>query len=153
MNESIFKGSFLDVAKSFKELLNLIEENERFMERANFSQELSRIGGGISSNLKLIEKDIKNIFTKLNVIKEQSVQTSQLSNNATKDVEDVVKDLENILEDIKSSNESIQTLISKTENITKILTTIREIADQTNMLSLNAEIEAARAGEQKWRNV
>jgi Methyl-accepting chemotaxis protein (MCP) signaling domain. len=65
----------------------------------------------------------------------------------------VVKDLENILEDIKSSNESIQTLISKTENITKILTTIREIADQTNMLSLNAAIEAARAGEQKWRNV
>jgi hypothetical protein len=38
MNESMFKGSFLEVAKSFKELLNLIEENERFMERANFSQ-------------------------------------------------------------------------------------------------------------------
>jgi len=148
IDESIFKGSFSEVAKGFKELLNLIEDNERFMERAKFSQELSIIGGGISSNLKLIEKDIKNIFTKLNVIKEQSVQTSQLSNNATKDVEDVVKDLENILEDIKSSNESIQTLISKTENITKILTTIREIADQTNMLSLNAAIEAARAGEQ-----
>jgi len=148
INESIFKGSFLEVAKSFKELLNLIEENEVFIEKSKFSQELSRIGGGISSNLRLIEKDIKNIFTKLNVIKEQSVQTSQLSNNATKDVEDVVKDLENILEDIKSSNESIQTLISKTENITKILTTIREIADQTNMLSLNAAIEAARAGEQ-----
>ncbi|MFP3159697.1 MAG: methyl-accepting chemotaxis protein, partial [Hydrogenobaculum sp.] len=103
INESIFKGSFLEVAKSFKELLNLIEENERFMERAKFSQELSKIGGGISSNLKLIEKDIKNIFTKLNVIKEQSLQTSQLSQDATKDVEDVVKDLENILEDIKSS--------------------------------------------------
>jgi len=148
INESIFKGSFLEVAKSFKELLNLIEENEVFIEKSKFSQELSRIGGGISSNLKLIEKDIKNIFTKLNVIKEQSVQTSQLSKDATKDVEDVVKDLENILEDIKSSNESIQALISKTENITKILTTIREIADQTNMLSLNAAIEAARAGEQ-----
>jgi len=106
INESIFKGSFSEVAKGFKELLNLIEENERFMERAKFSQELSEIGGGISSNLKLIEKDIKNIFTKLNVIKEQSLQTSQLSKDATKDVEDVVKDLENILEDIKSSNPS-----------------------------------------------
>ncbi|GAB6078589.1 methyl-accepting chemotaxis protein [Hydrogenobaculum acidophilum] len=148
INESIFKGSFSEVAKGFRELLNLIDENERFMERAKFSQELSKIGGGISSNLKLIEKDIKNIFNKLNVIKEQSTQTSQLSKDATKDVEDVVKDLQNILEDIRNSNESIQMLIAKTENITKILATIREIADQTNMLSLNAAIEAARAGEQ-----
>ncbi|MGC8650473.1 MAG: methyl-accepting chemotaxis protein [Hydrogenobaculum sp.] len=148
IDESIFKGSFSEVAKGFKELLNLIDENERFMERARFSQELSKIGGGISSNLKLIEKDIKNIFNKLNVIKDQSAQTSQLSKDATKDVEDVVKDLQNILEDIKNSNESIQALISKTESITKILSVIREIADQTNMLSLNAAIEAARAGEQ-----
>mgnify|MGYP001626159691 CR=1 FL=1 len=148
IDESIFKGSFSDVAKGFKELLKLIEENEKFMERAKFSQELSKIGGGISSNLILIEKDIKDIFNKLNIIREQSTQTSQLSKDATKDVEDVVKDLQNILEDIRNSNESIQMLIAKTENITKILATIREIADQTNMLSLNAAIEAARAGEQ-----
>lgn len=38
-------------------------------------------------------------------------------------------------------------LESHTTNIKSILTTIRDIADQTNLLSLNATIEAARAGE------
>ena len=148
IDQSIFKGRFSEVAKGFEELLMLIEENKRFMEKAKFSQEISKIGGGISSNLMLIEKDIKNMFNKLNVIKEQSAQTSQLSKDAIKEVEEVIGDLQNILEDIRDSNESIQMLISKTENITKILANIREIADQTNMLSLNAAIEAARAGEQ-----
>ena len=44
--------------------------------------------------------------------------------------------------------DSIQRINESTKKITNIITVIREIADQTNLLSLNAAIEAARAGEQ-----
>ena len=50
--------------------------------------------------------------------------------------------------DIQRAVSSVQTLARDSENITGILDTIRGIAEQTNLLALNAAIEAARAGEQ-----
>lgn len=53
-----------------------------------------------------------------------------------------------LAEDIKKAVVSVQSLARDSENITGILATIRGIAEQTNLLALNAAIEAARAGEQ-----
>ena len=56
--------------------------------------------------------------------------------------------IQNLSEDIQRAVESVQSLARNSENITGILDTIRGIAEQTNLLALNAAIEAARAGEQ-----
>lgn len=53
-----------------------------------------------------------------------------------------------LAEDINKAVASVQSLARDSENITGILATIRGIAEQTNLLALNAAIEAARAGEQ-----
>lgn len=50
--------------------------------------------------------------------------------------------------DLAHASEMVQALASDSEDINQILNTIRSIAEQTNLLALNAAIEAARAGEQ-----
>ncbi|SQD78274.1 methyl-accepting chemotaxis protein [Moritella yayanosii] len=53
-----------------------------------------------------------------------------------------------LVENVESSSKSIQDIEKNTQAITKVLNVIGEIAEQTNLLALNAAIEAARAGEQ-----
>ena len=53
-----------------------------------------------------------------------------------------------LAEDMRNSQEVIESLRNETESIGSVLDVIRGIAEQTNLLALNAAIEAARAGEQ-----
>jgi len=63
-------------------------------------------------------------------------------------IQKTIKSLNSLEVEINSSNESMTVLAKESENIVGILDTIKGIADQTNLLALNAAIEAARAGEQ-----
>ncbi|WP_221799744.1 methyl-accepting chemotaxis protein [Oceanobacter mangrovi] len=59
-----------------------------------------------------------------------------------------VSAVESLTAGIEDSNQAMKALAEESRNITTILDTIRGIAEQTNLLALNAAIEAARAGEQ-----
>lgn len=63
-------------------------------------------------------------------------------------VVDAKNDVKKLVNRIEETSENIENLASECENISKVLETIQSIADQTNLLALNAAIEAARAGEQ-----
>lgn len=58
-----------------------------------------------------------------------------------------VQEMEGIAREVQGSAETINTLGQKSETIGEIVAVINDIADQTNLLALNAAIEAARAGE------
>lgn len=60
----------------------------------------------------------------------------------------VIGDMRRISEAVQSSSEAIASLNRQSEEIYQVTNVIKEIAEQTNLLALNAAIEAARAGEQ-----
>lgn len=62
-------------------------------------------------------------------------------------VSNTVAEMQGIAQDVQSSADTINTLGRKSETIGEIIAVINDIADQTNLLALNAAIEAARAGE------
>jgi methyl-accepting chemotaxis protein len=72
----------------------------------------------------------------------ETVMTSQSSLSGS------VNTVQGLTADMQRANESISDVASRTEDINQILDVIRTIAEQTNLLALNAAIEAARAGEQ-----
>jgi methyl-accepting chemotaxis protein len=70
------------------------------------------------------------------------------ANNGREVVESAMAQIQSLASDISAASGVIDKLRQETENIGSVLDVIRDIAEQTNLLALNAAIEAARAGEQ-----
>ncbi|WP_057832627.1 methyl-accepting chemotaxis protein [Colwellia sp. TT2012] len=73
---------------------------------------------------------------------------NQLSTLSQNDMNDAINAMQKLTNSMASSSNSITALELHGQNITSVLDVIKGIADQTNLLALNAAIEAARAGEQ-----
>jgi methyl-accepting chemotaxis protein len=79
---------------------------------------------------------------------ESSMNTDRISQRGNKIVNDAIQAMKHVTAGLQTAASSIDSLSSQSEQISKIVDTITAIADQTNLLALNAAIEAARAGEQ-----
>ncbi|HJW26152.1 MAG TPA: methyl-accepting chemotaxis protein [Rhodocyclaceae bacterium] len=77
-----------------------------------------------------------------------SQEAGQLSEQGTEVIHNASAEMHRISEAVQSSSKVVEELGEESNRITSIVNTIKEIADQTNLLALNAAIEAARAGEQ-----
>ncbi|MFS0821423.1 methyl-accepting chemotaxis protein [Bacillus sp. 1P02SD] len=106
-----------------------------------------------SSSTLLIEKmsnfsqEIMQVAVKGEDIKEQSQGMLNLTNDGSAYMETSIQQMNSINEKMKQSHTMVVGLDNKTNEITKLVNVIQEIAGQTNLLALNAAIEAARAGE------
>ncbi|GFO67374.1 hypothetical protein GMLC_09530 [Geomonas limicola] len=75
-------------------------------------------------------------------------ETSLKAQEGARVVQSTVEVMGRIAERVRASSDTVASLGTRSEQIGTIISTIEEIADQTNLLALNAAIEAARAGEQ-----
>ena len=96
----------------------------------------------------------KNVESELEISKELSNKNIEDSSKSFKTLEEMTNSLERVVQSIEDSSVAeenmsakIQEVVAQTEQIKGVLEMIKDIADQTNLLALNAAIEAARAGE------
>jgi methyl-accepting chemotaxis protein len=75
-------------------------------------------------------------------------EANQFAHNGGDVIHEAVQDLEHISAEVREVASQIVQLAADTQEIYGVVSLIREVADQTNLLALNAAIEAARAGEQ-----
>lgn len=75
-------------------------------------------------------------------------QAQEIINNSQASLSTAVDGVRSLSEDMARASTSISQVASRSEEITRIIDVIKAIAEQTNLLALNAAIEAARAGEQ-----
>ncbi|MEH7224663.1 methyl-accepting chemotaxis protein [Bacillus sp. JJ1566] len=106
-----------------------------------------------TSSTILIEKmsdfsqEIMQVAVKGDDIKDHSQGMLTLTNDGNAYMETSIQQMNSIHEKMKQSHAMVVGLDNKTNEITKLVNVIQEIAGQTNLLALNAAIEAARAGE------
>jgi methyl-accepting chemotaxis protein len=77
-----------------------------------------------------------------------SKQTSATATNGVSIVQETILGMEQIAARVRQAAQTVGALGERSDQIGQIIGTIEDIADQTNLLALNAAIEAARAGEQ-----
>jgi len=82
-----------------------------------------------------------------NSIAQSAGETVKIARGGQEIVQKAIKEVNLIAETVETVSEFVKELGQESDKIGNIVTTINEIADQTNLLALNAAIEAARAGE------
>ncbi|MBU2660416.1 methyl-accepting chemotaxis protein TlpC [Bacillus cabrialesii] len=120
---------------------------EAVQQIANGAQhQITRIENSESS-LKQASADIRDISYNTAAIADKGQLAQSKADIGQKEISDVQAQMDAIHDSIQKSGEIIQQLDGRSKQIEQILSVITQIADQTNLLALNAAIEAARAGE------
>jgi methyl-accepting chemotaxis protein len=81
------------------------------------------------------------------MVSEMSRESTQLAEQGQEAVKETVDSMENIRNQVGTIAETILLLSEQTQQIGEIISTVNDIADQSNLLAVNAAIEAARAGD------
>ncbi|OCA89042.1 methyl-accepting chemotaxis protein [Pseudobacillus wudalianchiensis] len=165
--------AFNDMQENIKRLVQKIEYNAEQVAAA--SQELTasaeqtsaateqvavsvqEVAGGAEKQTAGIDqtaRSLNEVAQGTTQIADRSVKVSDLAQHTTTQAEEggealgnTVKQMHSIHQSVAESNTMIQSLYERSKEVSSILDAITGIAEQTNLLALNAAIEAARAGE------
>lgn len=146
------------IAKMQNIMHNVKEASEKnALTASELSHTSHTIGMHIEENAKEITLNQVELLKLEDVVEATSEQTAMMVqeiDNANTMLQEAKAKIIRMEEDIQQSSESenalandLERLVQETDQVQSILTMISDIADQTNLLALNAAIEAARAGE------
>ncbi|WP_133406365.1 methyl-accepting chemotaxis protein [Parashewanella tropica] len=161
------KDEFYQIALSFNKMLasirTLIHDVQRLSDNVvSASHEVKSETSSVEFSLNSQQQKtyqvvtaIDQLVTSVNAVDENTQAATQITVETQKDVDlgqqvikQTVSEINQIAEEVSQGAEVINQLAVYANDIGKVVEVIHEIAEQTNLLALNAAIEAARAGEQ-----
>lgn len=117
---------------------NILTASERQRHRAD----------QVAQSVKSIRNNVSDVNARVQQASDISHQAWDVANQGTSVVRQASDNSEHLALEVSQMADAIAKLGQESERVSGIVDTIRDIAEQTNLLALNAAIEAARAGEQ-----
>ncbi len=111
------------------------------------TQKFGAAAAQIGARSRLITATTQELAKAVEAVKEEVAQTAGAAGNGRSAVEHIEASLRQLIENCSTVSSRLSSLSEKTGNINTAIATITKVADQTNLLSLNAAIEAEKAGE------
>ncbi len=137
---------FVNAAAMINSAIESMEVEHKSKENDNFSYKLQSTAQNIA-NFKIIQAQLAESTTELSKLEEGAAQTAKKSHDGMSSVEKIVENLNMLNQNIANNSDSVDSLATQSTEIGEVVNLIKDIAEQTNLLALNAAIEAARAGE------
>ena len=134
-------GSSSQLAAAAEELSSVTCDSARMLDTQQ--QELEQAATAVTEMTTAAEEVARNAVSTSDATKE----SNEVANVARSQLKQVMGEIDDLGAEVQRSGASIKELEESTATIGKVLDVIGSLADQTNLLALNAAIEAARAGE------
>ncbi|MDB5799524.1 MAG: methyl-accepting chemotaxis protein [Rhodocyclales bacterium] len=115
---------------------------------ARASDQQSASASNMAASIEELTVSITHVGERAGEANVQSTKSGQLAESGAQVIGQTVSDINDIAETVHAASGRIRELEAQSDRISSVVAVIREVADQTNLLALNAAIEAARAGEQ-----
>lgn len=101
----------------------------------------------MSANIEELSASIENVSNMSQKVSENSMEVKEITDVGVQNISNSIEFVKKSFYDIETIDKHMQEVKQKTHTINNIVDIVKGIADQTNLLALNAAIEAARAGE------
>ncbi|MFA7610820.1 MAG: methyl-accepting chemotaxis protein, partial [Sulfurimonas sp.] len=140
-------GEFVDAIQSVGKSIEFMKTQHQKAQRDVFNSKISTRSVKVTESLSMIISDLDENLNNLKSVTSATKEASDLADNSRNDITNITNELHTLNEQVNINNDSISEIASQANEITSVIQLITDIADQTNLLALNAAIEAARAGE------
>ncbi|WP_434060034.1 methyl-accepting chemotaxis protein [Pseudomonas fulva] len=130
------------LASAAEEMASVTEESSRGLVRQN--DEVNQAATAVTEMSAAVDEVARNAAEAADA----SQRTHALASAGIDNVARTLKAIQDLTQNVGNTSGQVQQLSARAQDISKVVEVIRAIAEQTNLLALNAAIEAARAGEQ-----
>lgn len=140
-------GEFVDAIENVSKSISIMKVQEMKQRRDVLNSELSKLSVQVTESLSVIQANLHDNINALKEVTSATTNAANLANDSRDTISIIINELNMLNEKVSNNNDAIGHITSRTNEINSVIQLITDIADQTNLLALNAAIEAARAGE------